>query len=424
MAATHPPHSSDSESTTTTDVTMTSSPPLQGELVAFTGTLVSMTHREAIELVEQNGGVATDHVAKQTTMLVVGDEGCPLDTDGQPPQRLVRFLEWQQRGVASRLVTESDWLRLIGLTDPSRQTRRLCTSETLSQLLNVPITTVRRWERVGLIRPVKKVFRLAYFDFSEVAAARRLSELLEAGVSSAKLKASLEQIRELLPHVDRPLAQLDVLMQNRTTLLYRDEAGLVEPVSRQRYFDFSEVDQDDEPATLPGPMATDDHLTNTSSEQDSWTAERWFQEGCEFSDSGDLPSAINAFRLCLMEQPTDPVVHFHLAETLYRAGQTEAARERYYAALEHDSQFIEAWTQLGCVLEEAGETESALMAFDAALDIHSEYPDAHRHKAALLDGLDRTDEALHHWQAYLDCDPRGPWAQEAKDRLEHTAAQE
>ncbi|WP_240928230.1 MerR family transcriptional regulator [Thalassoroseus pseudoceratinae] len=403
---------------------MTSSPPLQGELVAFTGTLASMTHREACELVEQNGGSATEHVAKQTTMLVVGDEGCPLDTDGQPTQRLVRFLEWQQRGAESRLVAESDWLRLIGLTDPSRQTRRLCTSETLSQLLNVSVSMVRRWERVGLIRPVKKVFRLAYFDFSEVSAARRLSELLEAGVSSTRLKASLEQIRELLPHVDRPLAQLEVLMQNRTTLLYRDDAGLIEPVSRQRYFDFTQVEQDDSPATLPGPIAIGEQAGDQTSEQETWTAERWFQEGCDYSDSGDLPSAINAFRLCLMEQATDPVVHFHLAETLYRAGQTAAARERYYAALEHDSQFIEAWTQLGCVLEETGETESALMAFDAALDIHSEYPDAHRHKAALLDGLRREDESRHHWQAYLDCDPRGPWAQEAKDRLQQIEHEE
>ncbi len=416
MVETHPPNP--------TDVPMASSPPLQGEQVAFTGTLASMTHREALELVEQHGGSATEHVAKQTTMLVVGDEGCPLDTDGQPTQRLVRFLEWQQRGVESRLVAESDWLRLIGLTAPSRQTRRLCTTETLSQLLNVSIATVRRWERVGLIRPVKKVFRLAYFDFSEVAGARRLSELLEAGVSSAKLKASLEQIRELLPHVDRPLAQLDVLMQNTRTLLYRDDAGLIEPVSRQRYFDFTQVEPEDTPATLPGPMMSDEHTPSQKSEQETWTAERWFQEGCDFSDAGDLPSAINAFRLCLMEQPTDPVVHFHLAETLYRSGQTAAARERYYTALEHDSHFIEAWTQLGCVLEETGEIETALMAFDAALDIHSEYPDAHRHKAALLDGLGRGDEAKHHWQAYIEHDPRGPWAQEAKDRLYQSGLQE
>ena len=51
---------------------------LRGDRVSFTGTLASMTHRQAHELVAQHGGEATAHVSKQTTMLVVGEEGWPL----------------------------------------------------------------------------------------------------------------------------------------------------------------------------------------------------------------------------------------------------------------------------------------------------------------------------------------------------------
>ena len=46
-----------------------SSLPLTGETVAFTGTLASMTHRDAIRLVEQYGGRATHAVSSATTML-------------------------------------------------------------------------------------------------------------------------------------------------------------------------------------------------------------------------------------------------------------------------------------------------------------------------------------------------------------------
>ena len=52
-----------------------SSPCLQGERLSFTGTLASMTHKQAMELADQHGGSATHNVSKQTTMLVVGEEG-------------------------------------------------------------------------------------------------------------------------------------------------------------------------------------------------------------------------------------------------------------------------------------------------------------------------------------------------------------
>ena len=55
------------------------SPCLQAEQVAFTGVLASMTHAEAMELVNNHGGTSTQHVNRQTTMLVVGEEGWPLE---------------------------------------------------------------------------------------------------------------------------------------------------------------------------------------------------------------------------------------------------------------------------------------------------------------------------------------------------------
>ncbi|MCH7990253.1 MAG: BRCT domain-containing protein, partial [Planctomycetes bacterium] len=72
----------------------TGSPPLQGERVSFTGTLASMTHRQAIELVAEHGGVATPHVSRQLTILVIGEEGWPLEPDGRASQKLQQVTEW------------------------------------------------------------------------------------------------------------------------------------------------------------------------------------------------------------------------------------------------------------------------------------------------------------------------------------------
>ena len=220
--------------------TLPSSPVLQGEHVAFTGTLASMTHRQAQDLAEEHGGSAMQHVSRQTTMLVIGEEGWPLDPDGEPSQKLRQVQDLRTQGFDIKLVKESDWLGLLGLSEETQQIQRLYTPAMLSKLLNVPVGKIRSWERLGLIRAVRKVYRLPYFDFCEVTGARRLMELLESGISRQKLQESLENLKDIWPDIKRPLGQLEVLVDGGH-VLYRDEAGLIEPVSRQRYLDFDET---------------------------------------------------------------------------------------------------------------------------------------------------------------------------------------
>ncbi|MFO1093740.1 MAG: hypothetical protein U0992_10580 [Planctomycetaceae bacterium] len=173
---------------TTSEPMLASSPALAGERVAFTGTLASMTHAQAAELVERHGGMATEHVSRQTTMLVIGEEGWPLDDDGHISVKLQLAQRWRDAGAELRVVNESDWLLLLGLTERRDEIRRLHTPAMLSQLLDVSVHVIRGWERAGLIRPVKRVYRLPYFDFQEVTSARRLSQLWRPASRGARSK--------------------------------------------------------------------------------------------------------------------------------------------------------------------------------------------------------------------------------------------
>ena len=193
---------------TTSEPMLASSPALAGERVAFTGTLASMTHAQAAELVERHGGMATEHVSRQTTMLVIGEEGWPLDDDGHISVKLQLAQRWRDAGAELRVVNESDWLLLLGLTERRDEIRRLHTPAMLSQLLDVSVHVIRGWERAGLIRPVKRVYRLPYFDFQEVTSARRLSQLLAAGVPRREIEESLSQLPAVLRGDQRPLEQL------------------------------------------------------------------------------------------------------------------------------------------------------------------------------------------------------------------------
>ncbi len=394
-----------------------SSPALQGERISFTGTLASMTHRQAMDLAEQHGGATTHSVSKQTTMLVVGEEGWPLEPDGNPSVKLREITEWRQQGLDIKVVPESEWLHLLGLEERRRDVHQLSTPAMLSHRLSVSVGLIRHWERIGLIKPVKKVFRLPYFDFQEVACVRRLSELLQAGVSQNELEANLTRLQSMLPGTERSLAQLTLLARDHHVLI-RDEAGILEPISGQRLFDF-DPDSIAASSSLPLPLEEGrgegpKWLEISSSSQHT----DWLERGTHLLEEARITDAVEAFRCALLSEPTNPETHFHLAEALYRSGNLHGAFERFHVAVELDQQYLEAWTQLGCVAAELGQTQSALDAFDIALQSHADYPDAHFHKAELLHRLNRSAEAVPHWQAYLAQDQRGPWAEVARQRLD------
>lgn len=405
-----------------TAMPLESSPALQGERLSFTGTLASMTHRQAMDLAEQHGGATTYSASKQTSMLVVGEEGWPLETDGKPSVKLQQVTEWRQQGLDIKVVPESEWLHLLGLEERRRDVHRLLTPAMLSQSLNVSVGLIRHWERIGLIKPVKKVFRLPYFDFQEVACVRRLSELLQAGISQYELESSLSRLQSMMPGTEHSLAQLTLLARDHHVLI-RDEAGLLEPISGQRLFDF-------DPESGEAQTSDDAQTRSTGAVSlpiahfpplDLSTAD-WLEQGSHLLEDDRVTDAIEAFRWALLSEPSNPETHFHLAEALYRSGNLAGAFERFHVAVELDQHFLEAWTQLGCVAAELDQPQSALDAFDIALQSHADYPDAHFHKAELLNRLSRSAEAVPHWQAYLAQDQRGPWADVARQRLNAAAS--
>lgn len=396
-----------------------SSPSLQGERVTFTGTLASTTHAEAAKLVEEHGGVATDYVSRQLTMLVIGEEGWPLEDNGQPSVKLQQVERWIQSGADIHILNESQWLTLLGLNDHREEVHRLYTPAMLSSILGISVHVIRGWERLGLIQPVRRVHRLPYFDFREVSSARRLSELLNFGIPRHEIESSLKRLPSVLRGEERPLEQLHILAHSLGVLI-RDHHGLVIPKNGQRVFDFDPIDplwetfeDGDEPQSI-----RIDHRVPESAPLSSMANRDWLIEGCRMYDAGQIRDALEAFRLAAMSSPLSSDVHFQLGECLYRLGNIAGALERYYVAVEHDKDFLEAWTQIGCLHNETGDHTAARDAFEVALSILPEYPDAHYHLAETLSLMGEYQAARNHWEEYLQHDQRGPWAEIARQRIE------
>jgi len=384
-------------------------PLLPGQRVALVGRLASMGRREAASLLRAHGAILVEAPDPAVTLVVIGELGLPLPEGEELDDLLDGPLQQAVEAGSAEVITETQLWQRLGLVEAEQDIQRLYTPAMLADLLGVPVAVIRRWQRRGLIVPVREVRRLAYFDFQEVAAARRLAELLAAGMSPVAIERKLDRLARYLPGVKRPLAQLSVIVEGKEILL-RQGDGLIDPGGQLR-FDFDAAENMAPVQTVASSAAAE------SVPAPAVAPQQLCRMAAELEEAGQLEQAAEMYRAAMAAGGPSPETCFQLAEILYRLGDPSAARERYYMAIELDEDYVEARANLGCILAESGQLELAIAAFEGAILHYPDYADAHYHLAGLLDELGRGDDALAHWQAFLDQAPDSPWAEQARTRL-------
>lgn len=370
---------------------------LQGKRVAIAGKFVSMTQAEATGMIEHHGGHIVASVNRMTSILVVGQDAWPLDRDGRLPRPILKAQELQKTGHPISILAEDELIGRLRLNETDDGVRRYYTLSQIVDLLNVPRPRVRAWLHAGLIQVSKKEFGVSYFDFRQVVSAKTLFELSNAGISTKRIRRSLEQLKASVSGVDQPLEQLAFLEKNGR-LLVRLEEGLIEP-SGQMLLDFEA-----EHRTLP--------VQPTSAEQ-------WFQLGCQQEEEGTLAEAADAYRQALLTGGPDADVIFNLANVQYALGQKVEASERFRQAVELSPDYAEAWNNLGNVLVELQRFDDAMAAYQRAIALH--YVDAHYSLADLLDGMGRASAAREHWRACSRLDPQSARGRYARRKLSYSS---
>ncbi|MGI9456349.1 MAG: tetratricopeptide repeat protein [Aeoliella sp.] len=380
---------------------------LAGERIALAGKLASMSRSDAGRIVAEHGGELQNSPEETTTLLVKGDGALDAELASTLPEAV------SQRIVTGQitLIDETQLWRRVGLVDEEVGVSRLYTPAILAEMVKVEPRVIHRWHRRGYLIPACEVRKLPYFDFSELRVARRLTELVHAGVSLAAIDRQMAELTRLARDVARPLADLSIVVEGGKIFLRRG-SDLTEP-SGQLLIDFdTEPAENREIATpkfedeAPSPEAASPEVLRIAA--------------LDLQDDGKPAEALELWRAVLLAGETTPEDHFLAADLMYQLGDLSGARERYYVAVELDEDYDEARVNLGCVLVELGDVELAAGAFRGALARNADFADAHYHLAHALEGLHQPAKAQEHWQAFLQLAPESPWAEAARERLAAT----
>ena len=391
--------------------------PIANRRVTFVGKLGGVNRKEAKAIVRRLGGMMLDRIDRTADLIVIGADVIPVDE----PDELLE--DWVAEGVSKKqidVISETEFWQRIGVVEPEMDVSQLYTPAMLAGLLEVPIATIRRWHRRGLITPSRQIKKLAYFDFQEVVLARRIAEMVASGTNPKSIEDRLSRLAQLYPNLHRPLSQLSVIVEGQRVLL-RQGDGLVEP-SGQRRINFDALEPDDQDVDVDQRLTTisfADAINQPAPDlpDDVVTREDFLRLAMELEDDGEVASAVQVYRSMSFAYGASADVCFRIAELLYQQNDLAGARERYSIAIEMDESFVEARASLGCVLVELDEKVLAKSAFEGALKHHEDYPDVHFHLARLLDELGESQSAGKHWSRFLQLTPRSPWAAEARERL-------
>jgi hypothetical protein len=158
--------------------------------VALTGRLAALAREEAERLVRAQGGRVGDKVSRDTTLVVVGQEGWPLNRDGRLSASLRRVRQLQEAGQEIEVLGEQEFLERLGLLELAGGICGRYTLAQLARLLGVPRARIQAWLKHRVIEPAGTLEGLPVFDFRHVAAIKTLSQLRARGVSARRLRRS------------------------------------------------------------------------------------------------------------------------------------------------------------------------------------------------------------------------------------------
>ena len=285
----------------------------------------------------------------------------------------------------------------------------------VANVLGLTPHQVRYYVYAGLLSPDRGPGREYRYSFSDLILLRLGQRLSGARIPVRQIRKALTAIQESL-EPDEPLASVEVDALGEVVIA-RDRAGVWDPESGQRYFDFTLPNTD--PGAEPGeghstvvaiddwrPAQTTVRILETQGshqwhglEQANEEAAEWFDRAADLEDV-DPEKAKAAYRRVILLMPGNPDAHANLGRLLYENGNLAEAVKHFGIAFELDSSDATSAYNLGVSFEDLGNPDAALEAYLRAISAEPELASAHFNLSRLYEVRGESAAALRHLAEY------------------------
>jgi DNA-binding transcriptional MerR regulator len=105
----------------------------------------------------------------------------------------------------------------------------------VAKIIGISRRQLQYWDETDLVRPgARTPGGHARYAFEDLVALKTAKRLIDAGVSVQRIRKSIRALREILPAVDRPLAEVVLVATGDVVLAFKDGAAF-EAVSGQEW---------------------------------------------------------------------------------------------------------------------------------------------------------------------------------------------
>jgi tetratricopeptide (TPR) repeat protein len=378
-------------------------PPLEGQLVVFTGKLSSLGRKDARALVTRLGGATADDVNAKTTMLVVGAEGFGPRID--PPvvsgfsrttleksnklKRAEELNAQQVPGQSIQILTEEEFCRLAGVPTPDTLKRQYhAMRDLMARYRALREDHVRYLVKCGVLRPVLRTNADTFFAFPDLAVIKQANDGLSQGVAFRSIVRTLIAAR-----------------QGQLEFDFRLDAAPAKIITLRR------------PAASRPAASPSQPDVLSSAIHDTELAEEYFRaaSALDEGDESTRDEAAAAYRKALELDPYLVAALINLANIHYSCDELAEAQALYERAIGLESDFFEAHFNLGNIYHDLGRFPEAQVCYREALRLNPFYADAHFYLAVTFEKMGLSQDARPHWRAYQQLAPQGEWVELAKE---------
>jgi len=113
------------------------------------------------------------------------------------------------------------------------------------RLIGVSRRQLHYWAETDLVRPRSRTpGGHARYAFEDLVALKTAKRLIDAGVSLQRIRSSIRALRQLLPQVERPLAEIVLVATGDVVLAFRDGTAFDTATGQEWVFEVAQLQRD------------------------------------------------------------------------------------------------------------------------------------------------------------------------------------